>query len=372
MQKFVAFFNYLYDSYKKYKLYSNYSKQFKSYIHQRGFENKRAEGEENYVKKWSVLGSRVEPYSYRFFIHFVGHTPNIVPEDIGRSIIERILNPIEYRKTYSDKNLFPEIIGRDFVPKTLLCRINGGNLLDGQFMFADKPIATYIHDCDTLILKPSSNSCSGKGIIKFVKDGDRYVTVDKMTVLSKDFLMSYDHDFCLQEAVNQHAFMKNLCPTSVNTVRLSLYRSVADERAVVTSAIIRMGKSGSLVDNVHAGGMFTSVDVKTGKLGRFVTDQYGHKINMWNGIDYANTSLIIPSWDRILSFAGYVTSRIPHLRLIAADIALDESGKPILLEYNIKSFSYWLYMLTGQEVFGDYTDEIINFCKCRIVRNDKK
>lgn len=368
MQKVIVFFKCLYDDYKKYKLFRYYSKQYKSYILLHGFENKRAEGEEEYLKKWSVLSSRVEPYSYRFFIHYVGRTPNIIPEDIGRTIIEKILNPIEYRKTYSDKNLFPEIIGKEFVPKTLICRINNSNLLDKNFVFADKPINFYLRDYDNVILKPSLNSSSGRGIIKFIKDGENYVSHDKTILLSDAFLRSFDSDFCLQEAINQHAFMKRLCATSVNTVRLCLYRSISDEKTVVTSAIIRIGKSGSFVDNVHAGGMFTGVNIKTGELGKFVIDQYGNRKRTWNNIDYSTTILIIPFWERILSFAQYIGSRLHHLRLIAVDIALNESGEPILLEYNITSFSYWLFMLTGQDVFGDYLDEIINFCKRQAVK----
>lgn len=73
-----------------------------------------------------MLCPRVEPYSYRFFRHFCGNNPNIVPEDIGRSYIEEVLNPVEYRPAYADKNLFPEIIGKNHVARTIVCRINGG------------------------------------------------------------------------------------------------------------------------------------------------------------------------------------------------------------------------------------------------------
>jgi hypothetical protein len=64
----------------------------------------------------------------------------------------------------------------------------------------------------------------------------------------------------------------------------------------------------------------------------------------------------------IIAFAEYIGSRIHHHRLIALDIAIEKAGRPILIEYNIESFSYSPYMCTGQEVFGEYTDEIIEYC----------
>ncbi len=86
--------------------YRIYSSQFKHYLEIQKFDDKEARGEKEYLQKWSVLCSRVEPYSYRFFSHYCGYNPNIVPEDIGRIYIEEILNPSIYRHVYTDKIFF--------------------------------------------------------------------------------------------------------------------------------------------------------------------------------------------------------------------------------------------------------------------------
>ncbi len=348
---------------KHYRCYKKYSSQFKHYIDLQHFENKKAEGEDEYLRKWKVLCSRVEPYSYRFFSHYLGFTPNIIPEDIGHSYIEEVLNPIPYRHAYEDKNLFPEIVGKDNVPRTIVCRINGSQLLDSEYRNAYKNLSEYVGAAESLILKPTVASCSGRGIIKFVKKGDSFVSTNGDITLSKAFLESYNNDFCLQEAIIQHDFMNKLCPTSVNTIRLCLYRSVKDEKSRVTASIIRIGKHGSFVDNAHAGGMFIGVNVETGEMGKFVIDQYGNKENIWNGVDFSKNSFVVPHWKDVVAFAEYVGARIHHHRLVALDIALDKEGKPILIEYNINGFSYWLFMYTNQEVFGRYTDEVIEYCK---------
>ena len=353
----------MYPAYRHRRLYKVYSTQYKHYMEIHHFEDKKAEGEDAYVQKWKVFGSRVDPYNYRFKSRFLGPNPNIVPEDIGLSCVEEVLNPMELRPAYTDKNLFPEIIGKENVPRTIVCRINGSQILDAEYKKAEKDLSEYIGGAETLILKPTVESCAGRGIIKFVKKGDAFVSTDGRTTLSKAFLESYRKDFCLQEAISQHAFMENLCPTSVNTIRLCLYRSVKDEKPKVTASIVRIGKNGAFVDNACAGGMFIGVNVATGEMGKFVINRLGNKESVWNDIDFSQNTFVVPNWKEVVAFAEYVGTRIPHHRLIALDIALTREGKPILIEFNIEWFSFWLYEYTNQEALGEYTDEIIDYCK---------
>lgn len=352
-------------SYRHYRLYILYASRYKHYLELQHFENKKAEGEDVYLEKWKAISSRVEPYSYRFFSHYLGHTPNIIPEDIGHSYIEDILNPRALRPVYYDKNLFPEIIGKEYVPRTILCRINGSQLLDAEYRLAEKELSEYIGETDNLVLKPSGDSRSGRGIIKFIKVGDAFVSTDGNTILSKAFLETYREDFCLQEDVGQHDFMKMLCPTANCNIRLFLYRSVKDEKLRVTASVIRIGKNGAFDDNACASGMFIGVNVATGEMGRFVVDQYGNKENVWNGIDFSQNSFVVPHWKEVIAFAEYVGNRVHHHRLMVLDLALKNDGKPILTEYYFDWFGFWIYEYTNQEVFGEFTDEIIAYCKKR-------
>jgi hypothetical protein len=58
------------------------------------------QGEAEYVKKWEQYSSRVETYSYRLYSPFVGLSINIIPEDIGHTYIEDVLNPSNIRLFY--------------------------------------------------------------------------------------------------------------------------------------------------------------------------------------------------------------------------------------------------------------------------------
>ena len=182
-------------------------------------------------------------------------------------------------------------------------------------------------------------------------------------VFSEIYLDRYfGRDYVVQKAMNQSPFTRQFCKTSVNTIRMAVYRSVKTNRPYVVNAIIRMGKDGSLVDNAHAGGMFVGVNSE-GILGKYVCNQYGEKMTVFNGIDFQTNTYQIPNYDKIKSFAELVASALPHQRLLALDIILDENSEPVLLEYNIRAFSVWLFQFTSGVGFGNFTDEIIEYCR---------
>ena len=87
--------------------------------------NTSKEGETLWKKKWSVLDSNISPLSYRIFSEYIGEDINILPCEVCATYIEPILNPIEYRAIYSDKNAFDQLFGIENTCGTILRRING-------------------------------------------------------------------------------------------------------------------------------------------------------------------------------------------------------------------------------------------------------
>lgn len=348
------------------KAYKRFSSQFKLYLNKLGLGNLPCNGENEYMQKWKQLSKDVERYSYRLFSHYCGNDPNIVPEEVGHRKIETALNPLSFRAFYGDKNMYSLYLDKTCMPDTILRRVGGGPILSDNFT---PPHANFIKQgeiipmkYDKLILKPSIGTSSGKGIMLFYRDENGYISADGNIPLNMDFLYSYGDNFILQEGIKQHSYLSQFCPTSVNTLRIAVYRSVKDEIVHVIGSIMRIGKNGKFVDNAHSGGRFVGIDIKTGELGSYVCDQYGNKIDEWNEINFKNNNFVIPYWEEVIEFAKYVGKCNHHMRLLALDIALDEKGKPCLIEYNCDSFSYWLFMFTGKTPFGEYTDEIIDYC----------
>lgn len=321
--------------------------------------------------KWRVLGKFNKDY-YRVYSHCIGEDVNIVPDDICHNIIEPILNPKRFISAYEDKCLFDKILkpafGRIVTPTTFL-RNMGGTYYDIDYNIVDKSdvdkiIANIEGDVQKILVKVSLDSSSGKNISFFQRnENNLFVDINSGKILSKEFLdRVFGVNFIIQEVLEQSDFMNQFCDTSVNTIRVAVYRSVNSDKSEVINSIVRIGRKGSLIDNAHAGGVFVGVD-ENGRISKYCCTQYGEHIGSFNGVDFSNNSFMIPNYEKVKIFSRMVTDALPHMHLIALDIMLDKKGEPVLVEYNLRAFSLWLFQFTNGSAFGKYTDEIIEYCR---------
>lgn len=347
-------------------------KYYKKLLKMNNIPNRNVQGEDEWVRKWSVFGVKADPIYYRLFSHYIGKDVNIVPEDICHDVIEPILNPFRYTKFYCDKNMFDRLMPKGYLAKTLLRKMNGFyyDACYERVDVDDAALRKILADSgvDKLIIKPSVEGSSGVGVRCFVRKGDKWIIYEGTEELCLDYLETkYGNDFIMQEFLEQHESISHFCSTSVNTLRLTLYRSVKTDECVVPSAIMRIGNEGSVVDNAHAGGCYVGIDVNTGKLKNVVLDQYGRKRSTFNNIDF-NVQQQIPEelWNKVVAFAKSVGKNVSHHRLLALDLMIDKDGNPRLVEFNVSYYSMWLFQFTVGSAFGEYTDEIIDYCKERL------
>ena len=212
-----------------------------------------------------------------------------------------------------------------------------------------------------IVIKPSIDTSSGKGVCFFEKVNDEWKNLENNEPLTLDFLNKRcGNHFIIQECLKQSNELNYYNSTSINTLRLSLYRSVTTNECHITNSIIRIGSKGSLVDNAHAGGAYVGI-MQDGTLCKQVLNQYGETTTYFNDIDFTQTH-IIPNFDKVVAFAKMIGGKLPHLRLLALDIMIDDSGNPRLIEFNSENFSVKFLQLTKQPVFGEFTDDIIDYC----------
>lgn len=332
------------------------------------FPLSKAMGEQEYIAKWLPLCKRPHLSSYRLFCQYIGPNPNIVPEDISATIIQPLLNPIETRPYYQDKNAFEKVLPSEYLPKALLRMMNGAYLTadyEPICQLTDQKIDELTDNIDVLFIKPSTDSSSGHGVLRFSRNEKNIlVCKENNKPFDVEFLDEYSKlnpNFIVQEALSQSEYISQFNPTSINTLRVATYRSVVDNQTHVCAIILRIGKNGASVDNAHAGGLFIGVSID-GMLGKYACDQYGNKYDSFNGIDFKNGNYRIPNFDKVISFAETVGGRILHHRLVAQDICLQANGEPCLVEFNIRAFSTWLFQFTTGPALGRYTDEIIKYC----------
>ena len=352
-----------------------YNKQYKRLLSRNKIPNKSVINEADWISKWAVLG-KPQPEYYRLFSQYIGYNTNIVPEDICRNIIEPILDPIRYVAYYSDKNIFDKLFNKGTMPETILRKMNGF-YYDAEYQYMSLSSEAVLQnilqnsDKDKIIIKPTVDSCSGNGVRLFQKKDNLWHDMSSNDILSLEYLNEkYGTNFIIQECLEQSDAMSYFNPTSVNTLRLTVYRSVKTNECHVPSAIIRIGANGSLVDNAHAGGGYVGINVKDGTLCKRVLNQYGESKTEFNGIDFTKEHQIL-NWDKVIEFAKYIGNCIPHHRLLALDIMVDKSRTPRLIEFHCDAYGMWPFQFTSGPAFGEYTDEIIEYCRDNIQSAEK-
>jgi len=330
--------------------------------------SKKTEGEELFLKKWKKLTSDVNVIYYRCFSHYIflpnESLSNIISGDISVKFIEPILNPIKYRAYYEDKNIYGKMYPKEWLPKTYLRRMNGIYMDEDYNVISDfnnKTLNNLLLSVNQFIIKPSVDSESGRGVKLYIRKGSYFIDNNKEIFSLNNLTVKYGNDFIIQERLKQSSYISQFNSTSINTIRVVVYRSVIDDKLHVTNSILRVGSQGSILDNAHAGGFFTGIN-ENGELGCQYANYLGLVSRDFNGIDLNENYFEIPNYKKIKDFSKQIVSQIPHHRLVALDIALNEKNDPILIESNIGGFSYWLFQFCGQITLDGYTDEIIDYC----------
>ena len=323
-----------------------------------------AEGEEEWLRHWRKYDRHLSPLCYRIFSRYVKEGTDIIPLEFVASMVEPVLTPHKYQFYYSDKNNFNKLLPRAFMPQTFLMNIDG-LMFDGEYnLLKHAEIDSYLKEMaglhDRLVLKPSRQS-SGVGVQILQKNDKGVLVNNKGKTLSLQILdEDYGANYLLQECVVQSDYMAQFNPSSINTIRIAIYRNENGEVNYM-SAVLRIGAKGADVDNAHAGGVFCGVS-NEGKIGNYVCDWLGRRQVKYNGLDFENNDWGIPNYDMVKEFAISVSKHLVHHDLVALDIALNKDNEPRLIELNVGGFSAWLFLMGGNSVFSGLEDSIMERC----------
>ena len=108
-----------------------------------------------------------------------------------------------------------------------------------------------------VICKPSS-SYGGQGVFKLESDAGA-LRVNGSEASYPDVERRIEGLFILEDYIDQHETMAALNRTSVNTLRIMTARSTEGEIECI-GALLRIGRTGAVVDNGSAGGLCVAVD----------------------------------------------------------------------------------------------------------------
>jgi hypothetical protein len=348
-----------------------YERLYKNMLQKSTLSPKQDKTIENiYLLKWKKISNHVSVNDFRLFARYIGEDPNIVPEYVLHNVIEPVFLPKAYRQFYNDKNMYDKLLPKSFLAESLF-RCIDGICCSGDYSVVtncnEKKLFDLCSKYEKIIIKPTRDTGNGSKILLYKRDGDAFLPMGHDQRLSVDSLISYyDGNFVIQEYLIQSSFTAQFNPTSVNTFRVFTYKSVKTNDVHVLGIVFRMGKENTYVDNNHAGGRYIGVLHDGSFANKCVFDQFGNTYTEFNNIDFSKANFVVPNIRTVIDFSKAVAERIFHNRTLDLDVMIDQEGKPKLIEYNVDMCSPWLYQFTTGTVYGDFTDEVIEYIKGQI------
>ena len=185
--------------------------------------------------------------------------------------------------------------------------------------------------------------CGGKGfhaleVIKNEKDLAVRGLFSKQIISIADYFNSIHHPdegLILESYISQHKIMSGLNPSSVNTVRAFVVCPFG-KRPLLKGAMVRIGGTGSLVDNTSSGGLASVVNIMTGEISYAQykpSDLEKYEKHPDHGAQIMGT--IIPFWPQVIKTVESTLPLFPHVHFAGFDVAISDNG-PVVLELNLE------------------------------------
>jgi len=188
----------------------------------------------------------------------------------------------------------------------------------------------------SIFIKPITGSCGhSTKKIRISSHFSLQQMVDTLTFLSKG-------SFLIQDEIIQHMDLGILNDTSLNTIRMDTFKA-RGKRPEILSAFLRVGLSGSHIDNIQAGGIFVPIDIENGRLrayGRNKLMKGARTYSMHPDSEILFSNFQLPFFADVKQLALDAASLMPQA-MIGWDIAISNHG-PVLIEGNARYYDMQL------------------------------
>lgn len=309
------------------------------------------------------FGKAVRPDWFKVYSYIYGHEDyRFVPESLYYTEIEPRLNNKAFSKAFTAKSHYQYFIDNSLLPETIVYNEEG-------VLYSGKTGLPVLWDivCESplmaksVITKPATDSGGGKGVILWERKGDNHKESGGETLDPAILTGIYGKNWILQPYIEQHNYFAGFNSSSVNTIRIFTYRSVLDEEIRVLHRLLRIGKTGMIVDNQASGGVACGLSEK-GEISGFAVNKYGEKFKSVNGRKLPEGELV-PEFNNFLAAADNIARRFHYSRLLGIDLCMDRNGSIQMIEVNDSNNEINFYQMTGGSLFGQYTDEIVQYCR---------
>lgn len=291
----------------------------------------------------------VDPLWVRVYSDKTGiYSPEYVGSDIHYYNVEWSRIDRDYLRAFLDKNYMDVLLPCVKHPETLIRKIHG-QYLDHDFAPISKAQAVdkLFENLDPgVVVKISRASSGGKGV-RFLGKGSTKEDISAA--------LDVDPDVAVQLVMQQHPEMAKMNASSVNTIRIICI--ILDGESIPLSAVVRIGNSGSRVDNFSSGGVGCGVK-PDGHLNNCGYTQKGERYDVHpNGFVFREG--FVPNFDKALEAVKRCHMHVPMFGVASWDIAIDTDGEPVLIEYNVGGAGIDIHQYNNGPLYGKYRERII-------------
>lgn len=187
-------------------------------------------------------------------------------------------------------------------------------------------------DSDLFFIKPDAGK-GGAGIFTIRKTLGRLIMGKELLDETAFSARIKNRDFIIQEGIIQRADIKEINPTSVNTLRVITQLRGNNYR--ISAVVMRIGRNRSVVDNSAQGGASVNVDIENGTLAKYaVTEHTNEKFTRHPDTGFRFEGFTLRDWAQIRESILVYASRAPEFPDVAWDIAVLEDGI-FVIELNV-------------------------------------
>ena len=290
--------------------------------------------------------------TYKFHEYYSGNTgvfsPLYMPDDLYYNYVDRYYNDWEKATLFDNKCLYDDYFTGVRMPKTLLLKMNG-ILFDGSHRIVSQGEALNIlSEEKEIFIKAATESDGGRGVF--------CLTGDEIRDKAIDIIESMPSDVIVQMPIHQHPKMAEINSSSVNSIRIISLLTKSEVK--IYSCIVRMGMSGSRVDNVSSGAISCGVD-ENGRLRKWAYGCYGGRVDKHPTSNLVFEGHEIPGYSKVLEAVKKLHCQMPYFRLISWDFSVDEEEEPVLIEANFKYGALDFHQFGNGPLFGEDTEKIL-------------
>ena len=271
-----------------------------------------------------------------------------IPDSFYYSFIDDHYTNPQHSNPCDDKNLYDLYFHDINRPVTVFRKTNGFILNDIYCEISLNDVISLCKEENEVILKKGKFSYGGKGIMFW----NAQESVDELLGFIDE-----SSDVICQRVIKQHTELSRLNPSSVNTLRIITL--VFEGHIHILSSVVRIGVNGSRVDNASSGGIVCGIK-QNGQL-KDVAYTADGEMFLKHPQGTVFNSVFVPNFNECCEMVTALAKRMLSVsRLISWDIAIDEAGNPLLIEFNASCGELDFHQYCNGPIFGDLTEEVLD------------